>query len=62
MKGRKEGSLTSAHVRGRVAACRTGGLLDVVSTLAATTAQRVRLVVALTETCGTLAYNLRAIS
>lgn len=53
-----EGSLTSAHVLGRVAACRAGGLLDVVSTLAATAAQRVRLVVALTETCGTLAYNL----
>ena len=54
------GGLTSAHVRGRVAAGSAGRLLDVVRALATTAAQGVRLVVTLTEACGTLAYNLRA--
>jgi hypothetical protein len=46
-------------VRGRVAAGCTGLLLDVERALATTAAQCVRLVVALTEACRTLAYNLR---
>jgi hypothetical protein len=50
--------LTSAHVRRRIAARRARTLLDVVGALAATTAQSVRLVVALTKAGRTLAYNL----
>jgi hypothetical protein len=46
-------------VRGRVAAGCAGLLLDVERALATTAAQCVRLVVALTEACRTLAYNLR---
>ena len=53
-----EKGLTSAHVRRRIAARRARSLLDVVGALAATTAQSVRLVVALTKAGRTLAYNL----
>ena len=47
-----------AHVSRRVTAGTASRLLDVVRTLAATTAQSVRLVVALTEAGRTLAHNL----
>ncbi len=57
--GGEGAELTSAHVRRRVAAGTAGRLLDVVRALATTAAQGVRLVVTLTEACGTLAYNLR---
>lgn len=45
-------------MRGRVAAGSAGLLLNVERALATTAAQCVRLVVALTEACRTLAYNL----
>ena len=54
-----EENLTSAHVLRRVSASSAGGLLDVVGALSATAAQGVRLVVALTEACRTLAYHLQ---
>jgi len=52
------GPVVSAHVRGRVSAGSTRRLLEMVGALSTTAAQGVRLVVALAETCSTLAYNL----
>jgi len=56
------GPVVSAHVLGRISAGSTRRLLEVVGAFATTTAQRVRLVVALTEACSTLAYNLQALT
>ena len=56
---KRRAQLTSAHVLRRVSAGSAGGFLDVVGALAATAAQSVRLVVALTEACSTLAYHLQ---